>query len=78
MRTKLVAKLTKKISRSKIDIDVVVKNTKTPKVAAQVFLEQEIADKIASMGSPNVSIGRKIKAILKHLFTNKEIKIKLK
>ena len=59
------------------DIQVSTKKIKVKKVPVQIFLEPELAEQIAELGSKDVAIGKKVKAIIKFIMANKDIKLNL-
>lgn len=59
------------------DIQVSTKKIKVKKIPVQIFLEPELAEQIAELGNKDVAIGKKVKAIIKFIMSNKDIKLNL-
>lgn len=60
-----------------IDIKLSTKKNRVKKTSVQILLEPEIAERIIKLGSPNVSIGKKVKAIIKHIISSDDLKLNL-
>lgn len=60
-----------------LDIQLTPPKKSMKKVPVQIFLEPEYADKLGKLGPKDIALGKKVKAIVKHVLSS-EIQLNIK